>query len=474
MLIGGELVESSGGDWLASIDPATEDLLGEVPAATAEDVNRAVQAATDAQVEWGRTDVWTRGRMLRDVANAMRARAGELLKVEVVDTGNTVTKMAGDVNAAANAIEYFAGLGSEVKGETVPATAENLHLVLREPYGVVGRIVPFNHPVKFAAHALAAPLAAGNAVVIKPPEQSPLSAVILAEICRESLPAGLVNIVTGSGMPAGDAIVRHPSVKRIAFTGSVPTGQAIARAGAETGIKHITLELGGKNPLIAFPDVSPAQIADAAVSGMNFSWQGQSCGSTSRLLLHDSQYTEVVALIKERVDALRVGLPLDPDSDMGPVNSAKQYAHVNAMIASAQDDGAKLVSGGGRPAGVGFERGYWMMPTVFADVEPKMRIAQEEVFGPVLSILRWADEDELLEIANGTQFGLTASIWTSDIRKALLTARAVQAGYVWINGASGHYYGTPFGGHKSSGHGREEGADELLSYTEAKTIHVML
>ncbi len=474
MLIDGELVDSASGEWITSIDPATEEVLGEVPSASAADVDRAVMAATVAQQEWAATDVWKRGRLLRAVAAAMRERSEEILHVEVVDTGNTITKMSGDVESAAGAIEYFAGLGSEVKGETIPASAGNLHFVLREPYGVVGRIVPFNHPIKFAAHALAAPLAAGNAVVVKPPEQSPLSAGILAEICQEILPPGLVNILTGNGMPTGDAIVRHKLVKRIAFTGSVPTGQAIARAGAEAGIKNITLELGGKNPLIAFPDVAPDTIADAAVRGMNFSWQGQSCGSTSRLLVHESMHDRVLGLIAERVAALSVGLPLDLRSDMGPINSAKQYRHVEAMIAAANHENARLVTGGSRPSGKQFERGYWMMPTVFADVEPNMRIAQEEVFGPVLSVLRWRDEKDLIEIANGTDFGLTASIWTNDIGKALRTARAVDAGYVWINGASGHFYATPFGGQKNSGNGREEGADELLSYTEAKTIHVML
>jgi acyl-CoA reductase-like NAD-dependent aldehyde dehydrogenase len=474
MLIDGDLVEGSGGEWLTSIDPATEEELGRVPVGNGEDVARAVEAAQRAQIEWGGLAPAERSHLLRAVAASLRDRSEEILHVEVVDTGNTITKMSGDVAAAAAAIEYFAGLGSELKGNTIPATGENLHLTLREPYGVVGRIVPFNHPVKFCAHALAAPLMAGNAVVVKPPEQSPLSALLLAEICQEILPPGLVNILTGPGMPTGDAIVRHPLIKRIAFTGSVPTGMAIGRAAAETGIKHVTLELGGKNPLIAFPDVEPEKIAEVAVKGMNFAWQGQSCGSTSRLLLHESQYDEVLGLIVDRVAKMRVGEPLDPDADMGPINNLKQYEHVTAMVAAGKEDGARLVIGGARPPGERFTRGYWFQPTVFADVEPSMRIAQQEIFGPVLSVLRWRDEEEALEIANGTEYGLTASIWTNDIKRALRVARAVKAGYVWINGASGHFYGTPFGGQKSSGLGREEGLDELLSYTENKTIHVML
>jgi betaine-aldehyde dehydrogenase len=392
----------------------------------------------------------------------------------VEDTGNTISKMARDVDQAADAIDFFAGLGTEIKGETIPATGQNLHFTLREPYGVVGRIVPFNHPIKFAAHALAAPLMAGNTVVVKPPEQSPLSAAILGEICRDVVPPGVVNIVTGYGMPTGDALVRHPLVKRIAFTGSVPTGLAIQRAASESGIKAITLELGGKNPLIAFPDMDPIKIAEVAIAGMNFSWQGQSCGSTSRLLLHESLYDSVIELLLERVAAIRVGVPLDPRSEMGPLNSERHYQRVCAMIDAGKSEGAKLLAGGGRPAGEEFRRGYWLQPTVFGGVRPGMKIAQEEIFGPVLSVFRWETEDEAIALANSTDYGLTASIWTNDVKTALRVTRRVRSGYVWINGVSGHYYGTPFGGMKNSGLGREEGLEELLGYTETKTVHLML
>jgi aldehyde dehydrogenase (NAD+)/betaine-aldehyde dehydrogenase len=315
---------------------------------------------------------------------------------------------------------------------------------------------------------------AGNAVVLKPPETSPLSATMLGEICREVLPAGVVNIVTGLGMPAGDALARHPSVKRIAFTGSVPTGRAIQRAAAEGGIKHVTLELGGKNPLIAFPDMDPDKVAQIAVAGMNFAWQGQSCGSTSRLLLHESLYEGVLKRVVERVAALRLGDPLDDKSQMGPINSKRHYERVCAMVESGRQEGARLMTGGKRPPGEQFKRGYWLEPTVFADVKPTMRIAREEIFGPVLSVFSWRDEQEALTLANSTEYGLTASIFTNDLDAAFRAARAVKSGYVWINGASGHFYGTPFGGYKNSGLGREEGIDELLSYTETKTIHLML
>jgi len=474
MLIGGELVASESNQWIDAIDPSNEEVIGRFPAGSAMDVQRAVGAADAAQPGWAALDPVSRGKLLRKVAQALRDRAQEALEVEVRDTGNTVTKMKGDVESAAYAIDFFAGLGTEIKGETIPASSDNLHFTLREPYGVVGRIVPFNHPIKFAAHALAAPLMAGNTVVVKPPEQSSLSAGILAEICRDLLPAGTVNIVTGNGMPAGDAIVRHPLVKRIAFTGSVPTGQRILSAAAETGIKHVTLELGGKNPLIAYPDQDPDKIAEVAISAMNFAWQGQSCGSASRLLLHESLHDRVVARILEIASQMRLGDPLDPMSQMGPINSKLHHGRVMAMIQVGIDDGAHLALGGKRPPGARFEKGYWIEPTVFTGVTAGMRIAREEIFGPVMSVFKWRDEQEALTLANSTEYGLAASIWTHDIRAALRAARAVKAGYVWVNGASAHHYGTPFGGMKNSGLGREEGLDELLSYTETKTVHVRL
>ncbi len=474
MLIGGELVISQSGQWLESINPATEEVLGLVPQGDTADVNLAVDAAARAQPSWAALDFKARGKLLRIVAEALRAKTDEILRIEVADTGNTITKMKRDVETAGDALDFYSGLGVEIKGESMPASADNLHISIREPYGVVGRIIPFNHPIKFAASALAAPLMAGNTVVLKPPEQSPLSATVLAELCRELLPRGVVNIVTGTGMPAGDALVRHPAVKRIAFTGSVPTGLAIQRAAAESAVKHVTLELGGKNPLIAFPDNDPDTIAAAAVAGMNFAWQGQSCGSTSRLLLHHSLYKPVLERLSDKVAAIRLGDPLDPHAEMGPINSKRQYDRVCSMLRSGIDEGARLAVGGKRPPGREFQRGYWLEPTVFADVVPDMRIAREEIFGPVLSVFQWRDEAEAFKLANATEYGLTASIWTRDIKTALRAARAIRSGYIWINGTSAHFYGTPFGGLKNSGLGREEGLDELLSYTETKMIHVML
>src|SRR5437667_8341749 len=403
MLIGGELVASESGQWLESINPANEEKLGDVPQASAADVNRAAEAAEKAHPAWAAMEGKDRAKLMKKLAQKLREKADEILRIEVVDTGNTISKMRADVASAGDTLDFYSNFHTEIKGATIPATTKNLHFTLREPYGVVGRIIPFNHPIKFAANALAAPLMAGNCVVLKPPETSPLSATMLGEICREVLPAGVVNIVTGTGLPAGDALARHPNVKRLAFTGSVLTGRAIQRAAAEGGIKHVTLELGGKNPLIAFPDMDPDKVAAIAVAGMNFAWQGQSCGSTSRLLLHESLHKRVLERVVERVAGLRLGDPLDDKSQMGPINSKRHYERVCAMVQSGVSDGATLMTGGKRPSGGDFKRGYWIEPTVFADVEPTMRIAKEEIFGPVLPVFRWKDEQEALALANATE-----------------------------------------------------------------------
>jgi acyl-CoA reductase-like NAD-dependent aldehyde dehydrogenase len=474
MLIGGELVHSSSGEFDYSINPANEETIGRSPRGTAADVERAVRAAEAAWPSWAALAPAVRGAKMRAFGDALRKRAEEILQVEVADTGNTITPMRGDVGMAVDSLDYYAGLIHELKGETIPATHENLHITLREPYGVVARIAPFNHPLMFAVARTAAALAAGNAVIVKPPETSPLSAMILAEIAQQALPPGIFNIITGDGRNVGDAIVRHPDIKRIAFIGSPATGRAIQRAAAESAVKHVTLELGGKNPLVAFPDVDPDIIADAAVRGMNFSWQGQSCGSTSRLLLHADIYDAVLDRVVERVRALKLGDPSDPATSMGPVNSRIQYDKVFSFFASASADGARLMTGGKRPAGAAFAKGFWIEPTVYAEVEPGMRLWREEVFGPILSVGRWRDFDEAVDKANSTEYGLTGAVWTNDLRDALTMIRRIRSGHTWVNGCSSHFLGVPFGGMKNSGVGREEGIEEMFSYTETKTVNIML
>ena len=335
MLINGQLVDSVSGDTFESTNPATEELIGIVPKATVDDVAIATDAAKAAQREWAKTDMGHRIKVLTQFAAALEARTDEIADLEVRDTGNTIKPMRQDVITAADRIRLYAGLGYELKGETIPATSSGLHITVREPYGVVGRIIPFNHPIGFAASRLAPALVAGNSILIKPPEQSPLSACILAELCQEYFPPGLVNILTGEGA-TGDAIVRHPDIKRIAFIGSVPTGMRIQHSAAEVGVKSVSLELGGKNPLIACPDADPDVVATAAVRGMNFAWQGQSCGSTSRILLHESLHDAVVERMVAKLKALKIGNPLDPNIYMGPMNSKRQYERVMSLIAAAK------------------------------------------------------------------------------------------------------------------------------------------
>jgi aldehyde dehydrogenase (NAD+)/betaine-aldehyde dehydrogenase len=472
MLIGGELVASESGGWDISVNPATEEPIGRAPAGTARDVERAVEAAGRAWPEWAARSPGDRAAVMRGFAQRLSERAEEFLHIEVRDTGNTITPMRGDVKMAVDSLNYYAGLVYELKGETIPGASDFMHLTVREPYGIVARIAPFNHPLMFAVARTAAALAAGNAVIVKPPETSPLSALLLAEVARECLPPGVFNIVTGLGSVVGDALVRHPEVKRIAFIGSTKTGRAIQKAAAESGIKHVTLELGGKNPLIAFADCDIDAVANAAIGGMNFAWQGQSCGSTSRLLVHADIYDAVLDRVVQRVGSIKLGDPMSTESQMGPVNSEMQHKKVMHYIGAGREDGARLMTGGSRPVGKGFERGYWVEPTVFADAKPSMRIAHEEIFGPVLTVMRWNNVEEALDIAGSVEYGLTAAIWTRDIAAAMQTARRVRAGFVWINTVAAHYPAVPFGGYKNSGIGREEGVEELYSYTEGKTINI--
>lgn len=474
MYIGGQFVPSRGEQWIESVNPGTEEVHGRVPAGNAEDIDAAVRAAEAAQPGWAELSIWERRDLLRKLSAGMRARAAEVLPLEAADTGNTIASLGRDVEVAANYIDLFSGFGTEMKGDSVPASKDGLHFSIREPYGVVARIVPFNHPFLFAGAHLAAPLMAGNTVIIKTPETSPLSGSVMGEICNAILPPGVVNIVHGLGLPAGDALVRHPKILRIGFTGSVQTGMAIQRSAAEVAVKHISLELGGKNPMIVCPDADVATVADAAVRGMNFAWAGQSCGSNSRLLVHESLYDSVVERIVAQVSAIRVGDALDPESQMGPVNSAGHYQRVLSFVESAKQDGAKLLTGGQRPEGEAFRRGYWLRPTVYGAVTMDMRVAREEIFGPILSILKWRTQDEAIAMANATEYGLASGVWTNDLKVAMTFARALQSGFVWINTTGRHFVGTPFGGWKNSGLGREECLEELLSYTRNKAIHVFV
>jgi 2-formylbenzoate dehydrogenase len=472
LLIGGNLVEASSGKYFATLDPSSGKEAARVPDAGAADVDRAVAAALAAFPDWRATAPRERGRLLRLLAGLLREHSEELALIDAVDGGFPVTNMKNDVQWGAELLEIFADWALELKGETIPATAEHLHYTVREPFGVVARIIPFNHPIFFAAGKIAAPLLAGNTVVLKPGDQTPLSALRMGEIFSEVLPPGVLNVLAGEGKEAGSALVRHPDVRRIAFIGSDAVGRAIQADAAAAAVKTVTLELGGKNAMIVLPDADLDQAADGVVAGMNFvGSQGQSCGSNSRLLVHRDVSDDFAAKIVDRVRQIRIGAAVDPATQMGPMVSERQLQRAVDYVDIARGEGAELLHGGSR---LGECDGYFHEPTVFTGVEPRMRIAQEEVFGPLLSILSFEDPEEAVAISNGVEFGLTGSVWTNDIKQAHRIVRELEAGYVWINGSSRHFWGMPFGGVKSSGVGREESLEELLSFTQTKSVNVIL
>lgn len=371
-------------------------------------------------------------------------------------------------------MDYFAGLIPMLKGETIPQADDNFHYTLREPIGVVARIVAFNHPVMFAGGKMAAPLAAGCTVLIKPPEQAPLSCLRLAELLSDVFPPGVISILPG-GVECGKALSTHRLVRKVTLIGSIPTGKAIARAAADT-LKPTLFELGGKNALIAFPDADIEKLVSGVARGMNFTWAGQSCGSTSRVFLHEAIHDEVLDKVVDYVKReYRAGVPTDMSTTMGPVISKAAEERVLSYIESAKQEGARLVHGGKAPEGIeGIKGGYFIEPTIFADVKPDMKIAREEIFGPVMGVFKWSDEAEMLRQVNDTHYGLTAAVYTKDIATAQSIVKQVEAGFVWVNQVGRHFLGVPFGGYKESGGGREESLDELLSFTQTKSVNISL
>lgn len=470
-----------GGQWhtptevqkLATFNPSTGALLAEVLVGGAAEVDAAVCAARSAGPGWSRVPPLERGRRLREAAMRIRANALELALLDSADCGNPISAMMADAEIAATQLEYFAGLVLEMKGETIPTGNGSLNYTVREPLGVVARIFPFNHPFMFAAGKIAAPLAAGNTVVIKPPEQAPLSTIRLMELLADLFPEGVLNCVTG-GRETGAALAAHPDVAAVALIGSVPAGKAVLHAAADT-LKHTLLELGGKNAMVIFPDADFEQAVAGAVRGMNFTWCGQSCGSTSRLFVHESLHDRFLAALADRVQSMhKPGVATDRRTTMGALASRAQYDRTLGYIQAGLEEGASLVCGGKHPVDPLLSNGFFIEPTIFADVQPSMAIAREEIFGPVLSVFKWNDEDELFAAVNGVEFGLTGSIWTRDLVCAHRAALRLEAGYVWINDCSIHIPGAPFGGFKQSGIGREESKEELLEFTRIKNVNVSL
>ena len=469
---GGAWHEPASGRFAETANPSTGESLGSVAVGGPADVDAAVAAARSGFLEWRAVAPLERARLLRKIGELLRRHADELALIDAANCGNPVREMVGDAMVAAAQVDFFAGLVTEMKGASIPMGPDVVNFSVREPLGVVARIVPFNHPFMFAAGKSAAPLAAGNAVVIKPPDQAPLSALRLAELVDGLLPAGVFNVVPGD-RATGAALAAHRDVAMVAIIGSVAAGRAVMRAASET-VKPLLLELGGKNALIAYPDADPDAVAAGVVGGMNFTWCGQSCGSTSRAFIHASIYDAVLERVKARIEHFRPGVATDPATTMGAIVSRAQLARVLDYIEAAKREGATLLCGGGQPSDPRLAAGFFVEPTVFADVTPTMRIAREEIFGPVLAILRWSDEAAMLAAVNGVEYGLTCSIWTNDLSTAHRTAMTVQAGYVWINEVGKHFLGAPFGGVKQSGFGREECLEEMLRFTQEKNIHVKL
>ena len=469
LYIGGQWQEAADGGTFKTINPSTGQSLGAVPLAQESDVDRAVSAAAAAFPEWSKMPVKERAATLERLADRLVDHRDELGMMDCVDSGNALNSMKGDVDWSADTFRFFAGLLTEIKGETSSQGSGHLNFTHRQPYGVVAKINPFNHPVRFCAEKAAAALAAGNTVVAKASEQAPLSSLRFAELCDDILPPGVLNVVTGDGV-TGSAMVRHVDVARIGFIGSVETGRIIAKEAAE-GLKPVTLELGGKNPIIIFPDADPEKSAAAAIKGMNMNRQGQSCSSTSRVLVHESIHGEVTQELVKQTEALPVGLPWLADNEVGPIVSDNQFNKIMEFIRSGQTQGAVLLTGGERPTAPELADGFFILPTVFDKVTAEMQIGNQEIFGPIMSVMPWSDYEEMISCANGLMYGLTASIMTNDLKQAMETAERIEAGYVWIN-SSGRYLGAPYGGWKQSGIGQEECLEELLSYTRVKNVNL--
>ncbi|MEU9059205.1 aldehyde dehydrogenase family protein [Streptomyces sp. NPDC048430] len=472
MLIGGRLRKATDGSVIDSVNPATGQVIATFPAATTTDVDLAARAAERAAPGWRSLAATERAAFVGRLADAVAGHAEELARLDTADSGSLLSEMRRDADGAVAALRYFAGLALHPGGTTLPSPAGELTYTSRVPYGVVGRLVAFNHPLLFAASKIAAPLLAGNSVLLKPSEHTSLSALRLGELAADILPEGVLNVVTGDGRTAGDALVAHPAVRRLAFIGSLDTGLAIQRRAAEQSVKTVTLELGGKNPLVVFPDADLDTVVEAAVRGMNFTWQGQSCGSLSRVLVHRSLHDAFVERLTERVAALSPGLPDDPASQMGALVNEQQLRKVLYYVQVGREEGARLCTGGERVTEGALGAGLFVRPAVFADVDPGSRLAHEEIFGPVLSVLSFRDEAEAIALANSTRFGLTASVFTNDLATAHRFAEAVEAGYVWVNQVARHIPGAPYGGFKDSGIGSEEDLGELLSYTQPKNVHI--